>query len=76
MQIISWRRKKGAICNSVVMARVLKKLNESHDQSRRCRLVSEAGQMYEVMDYSYTFVVNMQNWSCDCRKMGHWWHPL
>ena len=68
MQRVTYRRKKGLACQSVVMPRVLKKLNESHDQSRRCRLVSEAGHMYEVLDYSYTFVVNMEQMTCDCRK--------
>ena len=68
MQRITFRRKKGAACQSVVMPRVLKKLNESHDQSRRCRFISEAGHMYEVMYYSFTFVVDMNAWSCDCKK--------
>lgn len=68
MQRVTVRRKKGVACTSVVMPRVLKKLNDTHDQSRKCRLISEAGHIYEVEDYKYTFVVNLQSRTCDCKR--------
>ena len=55
-------------CGSVLMPRVLKKLNDAHDESRRCRVVSEADMVFEVQDYNYKFVVNLETHSCDCKR--------
>lgn len=68
MQRLVIRRRKGQVYSGVVMPRVLKKLNESHDQSRRCRIVSEAGLTFEVQDYNFKFVVNIERHECDCKR--------
>lgn len=73
MQRIVVRRKKGENCTSVLMPKVLKKLNETHDQSRRSRLVSEAGQLFEVEDYTYIFVVNLETRSCCHQSQQRKW---
>ena len=62
------RRKKGQSCTSVVMPRILKKLNDAHDQSRRFRLILDAGSMYEIEDYKHKFIVNLEARTCDCKR--------
>ena len=68
MQRLVVRKKKGLRCTSVLMPRVLSKLNDNHEASRRCRVISEAGRAFEVQDYNYKFVVHLDTRSCDCRR--------
>ena len=68
MQRIVVRRKKELNCTSVLMPRILSKVNELVDNSRRCRVVTEAGASFEVQDYNFKLVVNLDTRSCDCRR--------
>ena len=68
MKRVTVRRRKGLKCQSVVMPKLLSKLNDIATESRNCRLVTESGRIFEIEDLSFTFVVNLDLRTCVCKR--------
>ena len=70
MQRVKLRKKQGLACNTLLMPNVMKKVNEHADQARELKLSikSEMHPEYEIEDYSFTFLENMETRTCNCNR--------